>query len=195
MFFQPKNIYHIYNRGNNKQKIFFSDSNYWYFVTKLEKHLKPFCEIICWCLMPNHFHLVINAKEEGCKLKPDAGLNHIQVLSDKLRIILSSYTQAMNKQNGTTGSLFQQRTKAKIVEGTLKNDYLITLIHYCHQNPWKARLVEKMEDWPYSSFPDYAGLRNHDLCHKQLLMTLTGYTLEDFYRDSYRRIEGFDFEG
>lgn len=65
-------------------------------------------------------------------------------------------------------------------------------MHYIHQNPLKAGLVKKIEDWPYSSFLDYCGLRNGTLCKKLLLMELTGYTLKNFYSDSYNRIDGFD---
>lgn len=194
MQYQPDHIYHIYNRGNNKQRIFFSDENYWFFAGKLEKHLKPVCDILCWCLMPNHFHLVISATEESCKVRPAFRLTQVQELSYRIRVILSSYSQAINKQNKTTGSLFQQKTKSKPVENKRGGDYLINLIHYCHQNPWKANLVDKMEDWPYSSFSDYCGFRHHDLCNQQLLMELTGYSPEDFYADSYRRIEGLDLD-
>lgn len=194
MFYQPNEIYHIYNRGNNRQKIFFSAENYWFFVRKLEKHLKPVCDILCWCLMPNHFHIVIHANEESCKMRRGAASLPIQQLSHGIRIITSSYAQAINKQNKTTGSLFQQKTKSKPVTDFKWSNYLINLIHYCHQNPWRAGLVKKMEDWPYSSFPDYCGLRNHDLCNKDMLMKLTGYSLEDFYRDSYGVIDEGEFD-
>ncbi len=65
-------------------------------------------------------------------------------------------------------------------------------MHYVHQNAWKAGLVEKIEDWPFSSFPDYCGLRSGTLCNKDLMLSLTGYDLSTFYNDSYNVIEGFD---
>ena len=196
MEFLPNEAYHIYNRGNNKQKIFFTEENYLFFLSKMQTQIKPYCDILCWCLMPNHFHLIINANETSCKLRKGFGGKPITELSFRIGKLLSSYSQAINKQNKTTGSLFQQKTKSKELI-TVKNknksgNYLVNAMHYCHQNPWKAGLVKKIEDWPYSSFSDYCGFRNGTLCNKNLLMELTGYDLKNFYEDSYNIIEGFD---
>ncbi len=59
MDLQPGYYYHIFNRGNNSQKIFFNRDNYLFFLRKMEQHLSPFVSIIAWCLMPNHFHWVV----------------------------------------------------------------------------------------------------------------------------------------
>jgi putative transposase len=146
--------------------------------------------------MPNHFHLIIHANAESCKTRPAFGGKPIQQLSYSIGKLLSSYSQAINKQNNTIGSLFQQKTKAKELITVRSNNwggnYLTNAMHYCHQNPWKAGLVKKLEDWPYSSFLDYCGFKNDTLCNKQLLMELTGYDLKNFYQGSYNVIEGFD---
>ena len=144
--------------------------------------------------MPNHFHLIINATASSCKIRESSGERKISELSFQIGNLLSSYSQAINKQNKTTGSLFQSKTKAKEIT-ELKNrteNYLVNAMHYCHQNPWKAGLVNKIEDWPYSSFLDYCDLRNGTLCNKNLMMELTGYNLTNFYADSYNIIDGFD---
>ena len=59
MIFEPNHIYHIYNQGNNRQRIFFNRENYLFFLKKIREHILPFAEILAWCLMPNHFHLII----------------------------------------------------------------------------------------------------------------------------------------
>jgi putative transposase len=59
MQFEPNNIYHIYNRGNNSQRIFFTRDNYLFFLKKLQTYITPFADILAWCLMPNHFHLMV----------------------------------------------------------------------------------------------------------------------------------------
>ena len=195
MHFQLNEVYHIYNRGNNKQKIFFSEENYLFFIRKLENQLVPYCDVLCWCLMPNHFHLIVNANENSCNIKSAFGGKSINELSYRIGILISSYSQAINKQNKTTGSLFQQKTKAKLISEEKRDktgNYLINTMHYCHQNPWRAKLVSKMEDWPHSSFPDYAGIREKTFCNKQLLMNLTNYDLKSFYKDSYNVIDDFD---
>ncbi|MBS1510889.1 MAG: transposase [Bacteroidetes bacterium] len=58
-------IYHIYNRGNNKQLIFFNENNYLFFIKKIRVQLYDCADIICYCLMPNHFHLLIRANEKS----------------------------------------------------------------------------------------------------------------------------------
>jgi putative transposase len=62
MHFESGGIYHIYNQGNNRQKIFFSRKNYMYFVQKIEYYVKPYGNILAWCLMPNHFHLMMEVE-------------------------------------------------------------------------------------------------------------------------------------
>jgi hypothetical protein len=82
-------------------------------------------------------------------------------------------------------------TKAKCVSEGSKS-YDLTCFNYIHQNPMKAKLVEKMEDWPYSSFRDYCGIRNGTLCNKELAVKLLGLNMEVFYEDSYRIINADD---
>lgn len=153
----------------------------------MNAQLKPFCEILCWCLMPNHFHLIVYANDNSCIERPTFGGKPMQELSYRIGVLLSSYSQAINKQNGTSGSLFQQKTKSKVLSET--KNYLIECMHYIHQNAWRAGLVGRIEDWPYSSFLDYAGLRQGTLCNQSSLMELTGYDLKSFYQDSYNVIK------
>ena len=67
--------------------------------------------------------------------------------------------------------------------------YLINVMHYIHQNPLRAKLVSRLEDWKFSSFSDYTRLRNGTLCNKELLMSMTDYKLSSFYDDSYSMID------
>ncbi|WP_340114993.1 hypothetical protein [Maribellus mangrovi] len=59
MQFEPNHMYHVFNRGNNSQQIFFSKDNYLFFLQKIKKYILPFADVVAWCLMPNHFHLMI----------------------------------------------------------------------------------------------------------------------------------------
>jgi len=70
-----RGIYHIYNRGNNCQTIFFSDNNYFYFLKKCHRYLKPCGNILAWCLMPNHFHFLIDVTEEGMTPVKSGGIS------------------------------------------------------------------------------------------------------------------------
>jgi REP element-mobilizing transposase RayT len=188
MEFYPNELFHVYNRGNNHQKIFFIPDNYTYFLKKVRAHISPYCEILAYCLMPNHFHFLIHTDKRTTATKAISGKEK-NVFSEGVRQLLSSYTQAINKQNKTSGSLFQQNTKAKaILFGS--PSYNIICLNYIHQNPLKAKLVEKMEDWDYSSFSDYCGLRNGTLCNKDLAIKLLDINMKTFYKDSYKSFDG-----
>lgn len=186
MNFSEHGLYHIYNRGNNKQKIFFKSDNYLYFLAKVRKFILPHCDILAYCLMPNHFHFLIAADKRTTFVKTIAGQER-NVLTEGIRNMLSSYTLAINKQNKSSGSLFQQNTKAKpIVEGSVNYDLIC--FHYIHQNPLEARLAVKLEEWEYSSFKDYCGQRNGTLCNKELAIKLLDLDMKNFYSDTYKII-------
>lgn len=164
-------IFHIYNRGNNRQPIFFKEENYVFFLQKMRTHLLPTCEFLAYCLMPNHFHFLIKTDSrtiaEVAKSEKDIA---VTAFSKGLRVTLSSYTQAIQKQEQITGSLFQQKTKAKQVSSEWSwEDYTLVCFRYILQNPVRAGLVQKPEDWPYSNCRDLFGLRNGTLCNRALI--------------------------
>jgi REP element-mobilizing transposase RayT len=158
MEFCENEIYHVYNRGNNKQLIFFNEGNYHFFKKKIQKELLPFCDVIAYCLMPNHFHLLIRIKENsGLTTRVASNISSSILLSRrttdlsytisrKLGTLQSSYSRAIQIQQNLSGSLFQQKIKNKLIENS-KSNYLYTCFHYIHQNPVKAGLVEKLESW------------------------------------------------
>jgi putative transposase len=162
MKFAVDNFYHVFNRGNNRQMIFPQQRNYAFFLSKVKDTLSEHCHIVAYCLMPNHFHLMIYLDEisTGVELKSKPLL---QVLEQKLGTLQSSYTRAINNQENKTGALFQ--SKIKIVE--LDPDHASTCFHYIHQNPLKAKLVNNFSDWPYSSYLEYFNLC-HGICNKEI---------------------------
>ncbi len=188
MHFTPNEIYHVYNRGNDKQTIFFNDNNYIFFLNKVRKEWKPYCEILSYCLMPNHFHFMLVPNEESCNnIHLGDKLTHLQNLSKAIGKTLSSYTKAINIQNKTTGNLFLKKTKSKCLSdlGSAANmfpikDYTLTCFHYIHQNPLQANLVKELKNWIYSSYRDYYGYRNGTLCNKNLAMKLLSLADIDF---------------
>lgn len=181
MEFFENELFHIYNRGNNCQPIFFNNENYLFFLRKIRKYILPHCDIICYCLMPNHFHFLIAADNRSIQTKKIGGTEK-NLLSEGFKNLLSSYAQAINKQNSTTGSLFQQNTKAKFLSS---QDNSLIAFHYIHQNSIKAGLSKKMEDLDFSSFKDYIGQRNGTLCNIGLGTSLLDLNLKTLYQDSY----------
>jgi putative transposase len=144
-------VYHVFNRGNNKQRIFLCPENYFHFLQGVEKYLSPCCDILAWCLMPNHFHFLIHANDSSVRTTKDRSFER-QQFSQGIKMILSSCTKAINKQGKRTGSLFQQKTKQLFVSDT-KNNRVHAVFHYIHQKPFEG-LVRKMEDWEYNSFKE-----------------------------------------
>lgn len=133
--------------------------------------------------MPNHFHFLINVTEKSAE-KVKIGNNEMSQLAKGFRQLLSSYSQAINKQEGRTESLFRQKTKAKNLENNDVN-YPLQCFHYIHQNPIKANLVSQLESWEFSSFRDYAKLRAGTLCRQFLAYQLLELDNRNFVANSY----------
>lgn len=153
-----------------------------YFLTKANHYLRPHCDILAFCLMPNHFHFLIYTKESAIE-EVKLGALTVNRFAAALRQLQSTYTKAINKQESRSGSLFRQKAKVKLVENKDKN-YPFIAFHYIHQNPMKAGLVTKMEDWPYSSFNEY--WQGEDgVCNKELARDVIDFGDDDFYEQSY----------
>jgi putative transposase len=190
MRFEAGKIFHVYNRGNNQQRIFFERENYLFFLRKVRKHVLPHGDLLAYCLMPNHFHFLIVVKpsspfpSNGFAPSDGNGEEDVDPLALNLGIavLLRSYTQAINKQYQRTGSLFQQKTKAKYLTETA--DYAFICFQYIHQNPLRAGLVAQLEAWEFSSFNDYAGFRAGTLCNQSLARELLDLSPTQFYQQS-----------
>ena len=118
-------------------------------------------------------HLNELNKSKNTEKEAQSGLHLVEVnvsllISDRLGILLSSYTKAINKLYNRHGSLFQRHSKAKEIES---EEYLINILTYIHQNPLRSNLVENVCDWNYSSFRDYIDLRTGNLPSKSVILT------------------------
>jgi putative transposase len=117
------------------------------------------------------------------------------LITNGFRKLLSSYTRIYNNRYNQSGSIFRQKTKNKSLSELQKlvlpndnRDYYFSCFHYIHQNPLRPGLVEKLEDWEFSSFKDFAGLRNGTLADKLLATKYCGYKPDEFFRESYNII-------
>ena len=182
MEFHADHICHIYNRGIDKQIIFYTNENYAFFLRKMERYLLPCCDLLAYCLMPNHLHLLIYATQTTVQTVNRNGKPK-NVLSENIKTLLSSYESAINTRYKRTGSLFTQNTRA-VCTTAHSIPYSTTCFHYIHQNPMTAKLVRKMEEWRFSSFDDYtqdcSALGNIPLAYEILDLCR-----EHFYRDAY----------
>jgi REP-associated tyrosine transposase len=161
-------IYHIYNRGINRQKIFYNDENYEFFLAKVRRYIGCCSEIIGYCFMPNHFHLLVLLTDESLAPRSNnsepISFSNLSNFSFGLKQTLSSYTKAINSQNDRTGSLFQQNTRRKNTGDGDMNSYALWCLHYIHMNPVSAGFAVHPSDWKYSSYNEYFGEVRRPLC-------------------------------
>lgn len=145
--FESGAIYHIFNRGNNKENIFIEEKNYYYFLQQLKKYILPIADVYAYCLLKNHFHLLLRIKDE--KYLPEKVKNK---LHQPFSNLFNSYSKSINKMYGRTGSLFEEHLKRKRVENV---EYLIQLVAYIHLNPVKHKFIDNYRDYKFSSFQAY----------------------------------------
>lgn len=110
MFLTEGDIYHVFNRGNNRQPIFFRAENYDYFLKNINRYLTPVCDILAWCLMPNHFHLLIHANQQSTQIIKDGSFER-QQFSQGIKQLLSSYTKLPISKKEEQGAYFNKRQK------------------------------------------------------------------------------------
>lgn len=176
---EPGNFYHLYNHANGNDSIFKTHENYMFFMRKYIRHISPVCETFSYCLMPNHFHLLIriHADEklekyfrEKYERKFDKSLKTFKTLgkfvSKEFANFFSSYSQAFNKQQGRMGSLFIPNFKRKIIDN---NEYLLQVVHYIHNNPVHHKFAGKIDEWKYSSYHELISVEPTFLMRNEVL--------------------------
>lgn len=171
-------IYHIYNRGVAKLPIFSEKRDYDRFLSTIYyysyqdpkpqfsqvKRFKDFqieenpqiIEILCYCLMPNHYHFLIRQLEDGG-------------VPEFISKFTNSYTKYFNIKHDRVGSLLQGQFKAVRMETT---EQLIHVSRYIHLNPTTSFLVKDIEKHMWSSYPNFIGLNEDDICNKKFILSL-----------------------
>jgi len=164
--FEEDRFYHIYNRSVDKKPMFKNEDNYEYFLKKYDAYLSPVTDTYAYCLLGNHFHILLRVKGESDlttgltsdlttfeKLsnlktpKPEKSVHDI--VSHQFRKFFQCYAMSFNKQQGRTGTLFQTPFKRAMVEDEL---YFTRLIYYIHANPQHHGLINDFREWKWSSY-------------------------------------------
>ena len=139
--------YHLYNRGNNKEKIFYQEENYSFFLAKFKAYLIPHVDVFSYCLMPNHFHFFIR-------------INDLPAFENGIKNFFISYAKAINKKYSRVGSLFQGRYKVSEIESDV---YFTRIITYIHQNPSIGEAKIQMDEYKFSSYAAYLAPQKNSL--------------------------------
>ncbi len=197
--------YHIYNHANGSENLFREKRNYFFFLKKYHQHIDPIAYTIAWCLMPNHFHLLIKIRreEEVDCLKNFSKVSNFRkvdddyeeetkrkslFLSKQFSNFFSSYTQSYNKVYKRRGSLFLKNFKRKEVKD---ETYLRNLIFYIHLNPIHHGFTDNPLDWEHCSYATF--LKKQPELLQQLFDTLENYEylhqVKSFNFDEYENLE------
>ncbi len=159
----PGSIHHITARGNRKSDLFIDEKDYIIYlaIVRETKNKLPF-ELYSYCLMTNHVHLEIKTFDIG--------------ISDIMKRINQVYAQYFNKRYNYVGHLFQDRYGSKLIETDLQ---VLTTSRYIHLNPVRAKMVEKPEDYPWSSYSMFIGKKKEKLISPQKILS--------YYNDANNR--------
>ena len=200
--------YHLYNRGVEKRSIFQDDDDYKKFQNLLKvylstpkrsdlitahynrKNLNGQVILLAYCLMPNHFHLLVRQNSKNG-------------IADLVHCLNTSYVAYFNKKYDRVGALFQSRYKAALVEN---DSYLLHLSRYIHLNP--AGFNKKIEKYPYSSYLSYIENTKTEWLKPQMILgyfkrskrkDVSDYFsyqdfVEDYQADSEKYIKGLELE-
>jgi putative transposase len=145
--------YHVYNRGNNRENLFVEERNYAYFLKLYALHIEPLASTFAYCLLPNHFHFLVQIREVEDLTSSDlTGFQNLSGLgkpSQYFSNLFNAYAKAFNRAYGRTGALFERPFGRVLVAS---NAYFVWLVTYIHQNPEKHGLIPDFRDWPYSSY-------------------------------------------
>lgn len=160
--FTAQGFYHVYNRGHNKQTIFYDAKDYQRYLKRLREYLeKHEVTILAYCLMPNHLHLL---------LRQD-GNDSIDRFIHRLH---TAYTMYFNKKYERVGAVFQGKFKAKIID---TDEYLLHASRYIHINPVELfdyqlqgqALKLQIEKYPWSSYGEYIQIRSNSICNPTII--------------------------
>jgi putative transposase len=169
--FLPDQYYHFYNRGNNRQAVFFERDNYLYFLRGLKKYVCEQVDIISYSLMPTHYHILGRVKQTQTSeffknSEVSAAATASAEVSTAMMRLSVSYTKAINKRFSRVGALFQGQFQGKPIQ---HYNHLLNLCVYIHANPVKDGLVALPEDWEFSNYLEWMNLREGTLVNREFI--------------------------
>lgn len=198
--FEYENIYHVYNRTNNRELLFRTDWNYAFFLKLFAKYISPFAMTYAWCLLPNHFHFLIKIRTEEEILKHIVAIPEVnQTKTQKMFLIkkdidlllemefkrfFTSYAMSFNKMFARTGNLFCRTFKRVKINS---DGHFTGAIIYIHSNAWKHKLVDKIDDYKWTSY--------HTVVSENPTMLLRDEIIEWFgTKDSFIKSHNISFK-
>lgn len=153
-------IYHIINRGNGHQQVFHTDGDYRVFAELMAEACERYpVKVLAWCIMPNHFHLLVSPERADD-------------LSRWMQWFMTSHVRRYHRCYNSNGHVWQGRYKSFIVQ---EDRHLLTVMRYIEGNPVRAHIVPSAKDWSWSSHRNRAGL-NNSIAEKLPITLPVGWT-------------------
>jgi REP element-mobilizing transposase RayT len=174
---EPDTFYHIYNHAIGSENLFRNKDNYLYFLKRYAKFIPPIADTYSYCLIPNHFHLLIKTKSipksnNGTLLNQNTTTaSELNPYSKAFADLFNSYTKSYNKRFKRRGSLFIHKFKRKKVDS---DSYFSKLILYIHSNPVHHGFVKTLEEWHYSSYNSLISSKSTALMRDEVLNWFNG---------------------
>lgn len=163
-------FYHIYNRAVGNDLLFYEEDNYRYFLQKYFKYLSNKINTYAYCLLPNHFHFLIQPIIDDPKL-----------LSEIFRQLFISYSMAINIRNKRRGNLFEKNFKRKIIQ---QESYLKSAVLYIHSNPVHHNVTDDYKNYLHSSYRILISNASTDLKRQDIMEWFGGRKSFLEYHDS-----------
>lgn len=174
-YFQKDSYYHVYNRGTRKQNIFIQKRDYERFLERLKEYKDKFeISILAYCLMPNHFHILL-------KQETDTPITFFMLR------LGTSYAKYFNIKYDQVGSLFQGRFKTKLIDS---DEYLLHVSRYIHRNPISTPGVG-LEFFPWSSYSSYVKGEKNDLVDPSFILD---YFAKNDPGNDYKKFTEYDYK-
>lgn len=186
---QPNSSYHIFNHANGFENIFIEDENYRFFLDKYNQYILPIAETYAYCLLPNHFHLVVRIRRrevleevfrnfKSTNFSKFPNLEKVEVtdnmieyyISKQFANLFSCYTQSFNKVNKRRGSLFLKNFRREPIKNKA---YFMNAVIYTHRNPAHHAFCDRYTDWSYTSFCEIKE-RNSQIIEVDKLLRMFG---------------------
>ncbi|MDZ7742117.1 MAG: transposase [Bacteroidota bacterium] len=145
-------FYHVFNKGNNRENIFFEPGHYRLFIHKMGEFLPCCVDVYAYCLLPNHFHMLVRMKEkneisEGSRLQQES--KQMSIYSKAFQKFFTSYATIINLKTGRKGSLMRKPFKRLFIGDV---DYLRNLVFYIHANPQMHGIIDDFRMYPWSTY-------------------------------------------
>jgi putative transposase len=156
----PGEMYHIYNRGNNRESIFKEHKNYAHFLNLWKTHIYPVAGCYAYSLLPNHFHFLIKT------LEMENEANAEKKIQQAFSNFFNAYCKSINHAYNRTGSLFQERFGRKMIDA---DDYFSQIVWYIHSNAQKHQITDDFTGYPYSSYQSLLSEKSTSLYREDVL--------------------------